>query len=388
MNIHNANKSFAVLSLFILFNLLFLAFIIKKMALPADELVANWRTLQYFFSYDLEFMKRGLIGSLFDIFSIKPTLRTIWFFSLLSCNIVFFLTYNYLKRMFNHLPNGSTWLILFVLFFTISPVTAWNFGYEAGRADLFNLVIALFIINIIVINKKKLLYLIPVLLVIGVLIHEAFIFLSAPTIFALLINEFMRKRIQLSIIIGSFIAILGVFLAIMLFGDIEPASLKSLYLSVYHEPIPTDLPIVNTFMIITSSIYTNIIFTLREYLTLHVWKYFAVALPFLMACFYIYFKSVSFHLLSIEKKILLFSPFLVVPMFIFGVDLYRWFSAMLINMFIATSYLIHTKVVNFSFFKTINSKVALCIIALFGLFGPIGARSSFPYFFEFINKIL
>jgi hypothetical protein len=174
----------------------------------------------------------------------------------------------------------------------------------------------------------------------------------------------------------------------MLFGDIEPVNLKSLYLSVYHKPIPTELPIVNTFMIVTSSIYTNIVFTLSEYLTLHVWIYFALALPLLMAYFYVYFKFISFHFLSLEKKILIFSPFLIVPMFIFGVDFYRWFSAMLINMFIVASYLIHTGAVNFSFFKTINAKMALYIIALFGLLGPIGAKASFPNLVAFVKIIL
>ena len=82
-----SNSIFFLIGLFVLFNLFFIAPRLISMRLPADDLVANWQTLQYFFSYRLEFMKRGLIGTLFDIFNIQPTLRTIWILSFLASNV-------------------------------------------------------------------------------------------------------------------------------------------------------------------------------------------------------------------------------------------------------------------------------------------------------------
>jgi len=386
MSVNFVNYKYNIVSLFILFNLLFVFPYLILIKLPPDELVANWRTLQYFFSYDIEFMKRGLLGTFFDIFNIEPTLRTIWMIALLSANMVFFLTYNYVKRALEFAPNSS--IVLFMLFFVISPVTAWNFGFAAGRADLFNLVIELIIINIIIINNKHMFYSIPFLIVIGILMHEAFIFMGAPIIMALLILRFTERKMPISVVIISGGLIISVGLLLALYGKIDPTNFEILYSTIYKQPIPSELPTINTFMIVTSPLSENILFTLKEYLTLHVWKYFIVALPLLFAYMYIYLKSLTFSSLSIEKKILFLSPFLVFPMFVLGVDIYRWFSMMLINMFIVLLYLVYTNTINLSFLKEKYVKVSLYVIVVYSLFGPIGARSSFPYVEQVIKRIL
>ncbi len=358
------------------------------MKLPPDDLVANWATLQYFFSYRLEFMKRGLIGTLLDIFNIQPTLKTIWILSLLFANMVFILIYNYLKTIFKDLQNSSTWIIVFLFLFTISPATAWNFGYGVGRADLFNLAIELLIVYIIIFNNNKSHIIIPILLVLGILLHEAFLFMSVPIILALLFDKYVHKKISLSIIMSSSIAICCVVLVIILYGKIDPINFESLYMSIYRKPLPENLPTINTFMIVTSSLSTNVIFTLKEYFTLHVWKYFIIALPLLASYSYIYVKPIKFSSLPIEKKILFVSPFLIFPMFILGVDIYRWFSMMLINMFIVSTYFISTKIVTFSDYKTKGMKIALYIIIFYSLLGALGARSSFPYVSMFFDRVL
>lgn len=386
--INTSNANYILIGLFILFNLLFIFPRLAVMKLPPDDLVANWATLQYFFSYRLEFMKRGLIGTLLDIFNIQPTLKTIWILSLLFANMVFILIYNYLKTIFKDLQNSSTWIIVFLFLFTISPATAWNFGYGVGRADLFNLAIELLIVYIIIFNNNKSHIIIPILLVLGILLHEAFLFMSVPIILALLFDKYVHKKISLSIIMSSSIAICCVVLVIILYGKIDPINFESLYMSIYRKPLPENLPTINTFMIVTSSLSTNVIFTLKEYFTLHVWKYFIIALPLLASYSYIYVKPIKFSSLPIEKKILFVSPFLIFPMFILGVDIYRWFSMMLINMFIVSTYFISTKIVTFSDYKTKGMKIALYIIIFYSLLGALGARSSFPYVSMFFDRVL
>jgi hypothetical protein len=386
--INDSNSTYILIGLFVLYNLLFLSPRIAVMRLPADDLVVNWATLQYFFSYNIEFMKRGLMGTIFDIFSIQPTLKVIWFFSLLFANIAFFLIYNLLKMLLKDLQNSNKWIIVLLFLFTISPATAWNFGYEAGRADLFNLVIELIIINIIIYNNRSIYFVIPFLLVVGILIHEAFLFMSIPVVLALLLDKFMNKQVPLSVMIGSFIAISCTAVAILLYGKIDPGNLASMYESIYHKPLPEHLPTINTFMIVTSSLSTNVLFTLREYFTFHVWKYFLAVLPLLASYIYIYFKPVNFASLSVEKKVLFLSPFLIFPMFIFGVDIYRWFSMILINMFIVTIYFISSKIITLSVYNTRSIRIAIFIVLLYSFAGALGARTSLPYISILFNRIL
>jgi hypothetical protein len=386
--INTLNSKYILIGIFILFNLLFVLPRLAVMSFPPDELVVDYRTLQYFFSYNLEFMKRGLIGTLFDIFNIQPTLKTIWILSLLFSNIVFFLIYNYLKIVFKDLQNSSTWIIVFLFLFTISPATVWNFGYEAGRADLLNLAIELLIVIIIICNNNKFHFMIPILLGLGMLSHEAFLFMSIPIIIALLFDRFTRNRAYIPTIISSFIVIFCVVLAIIMYGKINSLNFESLYMSAYQKPLPGNLPTINTFMIVTSSLSTNILFTLREYFTLHVWKSLILALPLLASYLYLYVKPVKFLSLPVEKKVLFLSPFLIFPLFLLGVDIYRWFSMMLINMFIVSTYFIYTKMITFSDYKTKGIKIALYIIIFYSSLGALGARVSFPYVFMFLDRVL
>ena len=378
-HINNPNITYILIGLFILYNLLFFYPCIDAMKLPPDDLVAYWTTLQYFFSYRIEFIKRGLIGTLFDIFSIQPTLRVLWLFSLLFANIVFFMIYNFLKILFKNIQNSNTYTIGFLFLFVISPGTAWNFGYEAGRADIVNLSLELLIITIIIYNNRGLYFIIPSLLVVGILVHEAFIFMSIPVVLALLLDKFMHKKVPFSVIAGSFVAICFTTAVIALYGKIDPSNLASLYESIYHKPLPEHIPTINMFMIVTSSLSTNILFTIRELLTYQAWKSFIVVFPLLSSYLYIYFKHVKFSLLSVEKKALFLSPFFIFPLFVFGVDTYRWLSMMFINMFIVTVYFISIKIITTSSYNIKSTRIALCMILLYSFAGALGARISFPY---------
>lgn len=377
--INLSNNTYFVIGLFALFNLFFIVPNLVSMSLPVDDLVVDWRTLQYFFSYRLEFMKRGLMGTVFDILNIQPTLRTIWILSFLASNAVFFLIYCYLRVAFKNLQNPFAWIFIFLLFFTISPATAWHFGYEAGRSDIFNLLIELSLVLIIVFNNKKFHFLIPILLAMGILQHEAFIFMNAPVIMALLFNGFIHKKFSALILISSCVVICSITLIITLYGTISPLSLESLYMSIYHEPLPMDMPANNMFMVVTTSLSTNVLLTLERYLVFDTWKNLMIALPLFASYLYLYIRPVNFYLLSIEKKVLFISPFLIFPMFILGVDIYRWFSIMLINMLIVSVYFISSKIINISEYKAQGVNIALYIIIFYTFFGTLGITTSFPY---------
>ena len=73
-------------------------------------------------------------------------------------------------------------------------------------------------------------------------------------------------------------------------------------------------------------------------------------------------------------------------MFVLGVDIYRWFSIILINMFIVIVYFIDAKVINLDKYKGQGVKNSLYIIILSTFFGALGSYTPFPYIHTMIDK--
>ncbi len=165
---------------------------------------------------------------------------------------------------------------------------------------------------------------------------------------------------------------------IFLYGNIDPINFDVLYQNVHGEIVPQEFPLIHPTMIVTSNLVDNILFTLRYYLGGRTWINLAKALQLLLAYLFIYVKSTKISTLPFNKKILFLSSFFIAPLFILGIDIYRWFSIMSINMFIIILYLIHENTINISYFNNIKVKLSLYIILIYSLLGPIGASIPFP----------
>ncbi len=380
----NINSKYIFLFLLTISNFLFSFIYIVHLSLPLNKYVINWRTYPYFFSYNLEFMKRGLIGTIFDLLNLAPTQRSIFLLALFLSNFTFFLVYKYFRKMFGRSQYASVLLLFFLFFFTVSPATFWNFGHQAGRADLFNFVIELLMIFIIIEEKRNFYLFLPIFFSVGILIHEAFIFMGIPVVLAFLVNALVKKTISRSIFIYSIISILLTSIVIIIYGRISHANLELLYMRMYNEPFPGKLKTFQFFMVITTSLSTNISITLGRYLTLSMWKNMFLALPFVLAHIHIYIKTINFRSLSVINKLFYVSPFLIFPMFILGIDFYRWFSMMLINMYIIMAYFIYINIIKIRSLNTESIRIALYIIFFYTFLGPFSASRAFDY----VNAIL
>lgn len=369
---------------FILFNVCFVLRNYYYNGLPGNKIKVDFYTLQYFLTYRVEFMKRGFLGTVLNVLNITPNLRFLFYMSWILNGMIFVLGLSILKKTLTSFSKKQ--FFLFLLIFTVSPATAWNMGYESGRADILNLLIQLALIALILSGKTRKMVFVPPLLVIGILNHEAFIFMNMPIVFAILFCETKESRTARYVLVGSVICSLTAITALGIYGGIEPKNLAKLYQLVYQAPMPEDLPFINPFMIVTSDLIASIKFTLGETMKYRFVQRLLLVIPLLFSCFTMYFRIIDRKLISSVEKIVYVSPFAVVPMFFLGVDTYRWLAIMLINMAFSFAYLMYRNPRSINLNRLESFRPYIKVVLFYSLLGPIGARNNFPYVRK-LNKV-
>lgn len=368
-----------------IFNILLLAGALMEKSLAAGGVASDFKMLQYLFTYRFEFLKRGFVGTIFDLLSIAPTKKFLFVFSVVCSNAIFLLMSNlFIKASESSSKKAFIW-VLFL--FALSPAAAWNLGYEFGRADILNLVIELIAITLVISKWKQAVLLIPLLIAVGILNHEAFIFLNFPIILTIILNELGNEIIKRTAVFSSIVVAIVIGCSVMLFGNVTPQNVGILYSSVYHRPLPAQLPMVNPFMIVTTNLETNVKYNMVQYLTFFSRSHYFAVFPLVGVYVYLYSRILDFQSLSKEKKLVFISPFLIFPMFLVSWDTYRWISIMIINMFVSFAYLCFRSSNQIEFKGIRHLKLSLVILLLYAFVGPAGAYDSLPYFSTILRKV-
>ena len=206
-------------------------FLISIVTLPPfrslSSISATLKGYYYVNYFDLGFIKRGLIGSIYKILPLSdnftPTLLVLTshlFFLVLFCISFWIFTRSCFKdwKLKEKIP--------FYTLFTLSPVLFLRLGYDIGRMDLICLVISLFTIILILSNAysftKKCIF-ISISISVQLLIHEASLFFYSPLIIALLFYKYPNiryKKLLKFLPIFSLPLMTGFFL--LIFGRYEP----------------------------------------------------------------------------------------------------------------------------------------------------------------------
>ena len=206
-------------------------FLISIVSLPPfrslSSISATLKGYYYVNYFDLGFIKRGLIGSIYKILPLSdnftPTLLVLTshlFFLVLFCISFWIFTRSCFKdwKLKEKIP--------FYTLFTLSPVLFLRLGYDIGRMDLICLVISLFTIILILSNSysftKKCIF-ISISISVQLLIHEASLFFYSPLIIALLFYKYPNiryKKLLKFLPIFSLPLMTGFFL--LIFGRYEP----------------------------------------------------------------------------------------------------------------------------------------------------------------------
>jgi hypothetical protein len=173
---------------------------------------------QWVLSYNHGLIRRGLLGTIaklwMPIVSIKDVHHTALaayciFLAMLLVVFYFLLKYkDYNGRLFR-----------LILLFIAAPTTLSLYARDLGRFDIFLIMIMFFSLAILSFNKH--IWLIPIVMIIGMFIHEGFLILCAPTIIAAMIFVYLwgkKEKKILTALIVSTISVAGAFLVLYKFG--------------------------------------------------------------------------------------------------------------------------------------------------------------------------
>jgi hypothetical protein len=354
---------------------------------------------RYFFSYYYEFMKKGFIGTIFHFLEISPTHRLVYLISLINANFFLILYIFYVKKMMPFIPQRQFYLYL--LFFILSPGVAIQFGYSAGLFDNFVILITLIALFVLVAKYKFSYFVLPILLAMGLLIHEGFLFFNIPVILAVILNEVRKGNYKFHLfLVTSSTIIITLFFLFIYGSEISDDSLYSIMeiinraeertISDFHSPRTNH----DTYNFILGSISTQTYFLK---ITLHTWSLYAhwqtwlgILVSLIILGIYLkpYLKAFKENMSVIYIRMVLFSPFAIFPLFLLVNDFYRWFGHILINMFLVYPYLIGEFNI-IDLYKYFNRPEKVFVKTGFILFilGPIGVATALPYLDALLKKV-
>ena len=374
----NSNLVKEILIYLSVFNGLFFSYFILQSFNNHDNIyysiIVLMKSEQFLYSYHYEFMKRGFIGTIIYLFDIVPTYKQIYYGSLIVSNI-FLLTYiAYAKNMMYKLPRKQ--FFLYILFFILSPAVALQLGFDAGRFDQITLVITVAILMLLTSKSKYTIFIVPILLTIGLLIHEAFLFINIPIILTVIMHEIKKQNYKESFFYQVMITIVIVLVALLMLGSVGDETLDLLIVKAGYQNGE-----FGYLYILSRSTLDNIRITLSTYANIGTWVNILITSSVLATYPYLYLTTFKRYM---KKNLFIFliciSPFSIFIMFLLGIDFHRWFSLFIINLFLVFPYLVkELKIRNIYFsFTDLERRFVKLGYTLF-ILGPIGVVDSLPY---------
>lgn len=170
-------------------------------------------------SYEDGLIRRGLIGAIVKLWIPLVKIENVYHiaFTAYGTFLVLLLTtfYALLKS-----KDKEGRLFRVVLVFSATPATLSLLGRDLGRFDLFLIVILFLCLILLSIDRHT--WMIPILMVTAMFIHESFLVLYTPMMLAAMIFMFVwgrRGKKMLGMVVVSAIAVVGAFLILYNFGN-------------------------------------------------------------------------------------------------------------------------------------------------------------------------
>jgi hypothetical protein len=378
--------------------ILFVFIILTIRDLPAYGIVDKWVATLWAFSYKDGFIARGFMGSIARLFFpvlsyynlyIVFIILTIIFFTVM---IIFNSTI--LKKM-----NNNIYLFLFILFFLINPATiSMYINMESfGRFEVALIILTLVCFFSLISNKFC--WIIPILMIVGELIHEAFIIMYAPIVLCMLLFSYFwdlkNNKSYLIVLVLSIITVTLSHIAITLFGN----KMNWEYFFSNVQSI-TVFPIIKDYVrfVFTYTMKYNIAWTYCHFQSFNFIVPFMIVFSLLLPTF-IPILYIWFYLLKKypTKKLILFSLLLssnsTFVMFFIACDYGRWLSTIIICHFIVIFFLIFKGIVNIDEIanklkskKRIIFTIFILISLMYLVIGPLIPFYPFINFYFLIQK--
>jgi hypothetical protein len=187
--------------------------------LPSDWIITHW-----LFNYDIEFVRRGLMGAALRLPS-NPTPITVAVVSIILLLVTSLMLCAFVYDSWKPSPAA----VPFAIATTTFPGALTEFAFDIGRFDQLN--ICLFVLStwfaVKVDQSMKGYAVLAASTVLGALIHEAYLFTHLPVVVSLLL--YRERRVSSGIVVVSAVAAVSALL-VWRFGDLSGLERGSLVL--------------------------------------------------------------------------------------------------------------------------------------------------------------
>lgn len=315
---------------------------------PAMQNMNDMMATLYLFSYqDMGFNSRFFIGSVFRLFFKYISAETLYFsicFIITCFNaLVAFSLGSFIRdTRKDRRPILGIWVILFLANpFSLSFLyDYWNFGY----LDLY--LVGLTFIMILCIKFKKMIWLLPILCLIAMAIHTAWIFLYMPVVIIILFYECYKSNFKVSSIILLVSTVVILVTSLMYFQFFTPdLDFKSTEDVIGFLSERTNLKlsfdyIMANYFLPTFTVLPDALFIIKSWALPYTINVFVITTPIILVFLNFWLRTFKKAENNHIKRIVLLciiAPVVTLPMFAF-MDWDRWICAIFIVQFLLFFY--------------------------------------------------
>lgn len=317
--------------------------------IPEKQDINPWISTPYLLSYEFGFISRGFIGTIFKLLYPNLNIYTLYIIFILIIVTLGMMTILILQKVYRHDGSNSIFLVfVYCLLFLTNPGSiAYLFNQKNFvRFDAFLIIITYISLLITISNKRG--YLVAILSIIGIMIHQSFLFLYFPFIILIfthhtLVNSAKKREfIWIGLLIIT-VAIITYYL--QFYGKIRGIELSDLVhlLQNQYQDIPiSKLMIRREYFSSIREIFEVVspkLVKLFFYLIIQVILLFPLIIIFCQIWKRIIINTSS----NINKtifRIMSLSFITMLPLFITTIDWGRWISSIIITQFLFIFYLI------------------------------------------------
>lgn len=314
--------------------LLLLSSVISLLSIYGFQ-IDEWRATHWLMDYEYEFVKRGAIGEILTILYPQAisldllTKTSIIFYILLAVTLGYFL--------FSQMKDRP--LLAFAIF--SSGFAIQQFAYDAGRFD--QPILLLTLLSLIILSRRDFswppIYFATTLSIASLLIHEGSALISVPLVFSAILIKTLETRSSKRYAIFYISLTVSAFFLISANGGLssQQSGVWLEYLQGKTEDFDIDY---NSAIVPFSSLSENVGMTMERLLQKQSLNRFAlivvVSIPFIILLTGL---IRSFQFAHAYSRLLCFLPAVsVLPLFVLGLDFYRWTAIILLNLSLITAF--------------------------------------------------
>lgn len=362
------------------FFLLISVFAIAAMV-RSHRVLSDWMYTHWLFNYDLEFVKRGLVGESFSLLGIEPSYTLVYVISYFLLFILVAIFVSLIVRLLTKegRKTGLKWMVLILVF---SSATFQHFHHDLGRFDVI-LVIGALLMGLLSESIKGLWLwlLLMLILTLLVFVHEATFFIVLPFVLAYgLFQQRTKAALLLSIIVFSWVTLVTYQVSTQ--GKVSKMELSE-HLTFMQEKYGDRVTESSLVVLHKTSLDDQFNFVETKLGLRLLEKYIVMFLLLLPLFWLIYrvFKHYGFSNLDRYDFLVLSSTLSPLALSFLGVDFFRWWALFII---LLISFILMKANQNSDFRASLNdvfvkSRKLVYTTLLFGLLaGPLGITGPFP----------